>query len=68
MSEKKERKRKLSGGDDLLKGFLHIHESCSPAVATPRRYMAFLHAYEDIYARKKAGIEHKHHHLQVIGV
>ena len=61
----KERKRKLSGGDELLKGFLHVHESMSQATATPRRYMSFVHAYQAVYSHKKRGIETRQQHLQV---
>ena len=65
IGEKKERRRKLSGGEDLLKAFLRVHEACAEHGATPRRYMAFLHAYMDVYGRKKSGIETRQHHLQV---
>ena len=62
---KKASRRKLSGGDELLKGFLHVHESCMNFGATPRRYIAFLHAYQNIYSKKKSGIQTRQHHLQV---
>ena len=63
----KKKKRKLSGGDELLRGFLLIHESiaATSTSATPRRFMAFLRAYEQMYASKKEGIEIKQQHLQV---
>lgn len=67
ISKKPVVRRKLSGGDELLKGFLHVHESCvnMKGVATPRRYMAFLHSYHSVYSNKKSGIETRQHHLQV---
>ena len=65
LGEKKVNRRRLSGGDELLKGFLHVHESCMKFGATPRRYMAFLHAYKSVYSKKKNGIETRQHHLQV---
>jgi dynein heavy chain 2 len=63
----KKRQRKLSGGDELLKGFLHIHESCDTitSVATPRRYMAFIHAFNEVYNAKKKGIQDRQLHLNV---
>ncbi|OWF37256.1 Cytoplasmic dynein 2 heavy chain 1 [Mizuhopecten yessoensis] len=66
IGEKKTHKRKLSGGEDLLKCFLHVHESCAAANmgATPRRYISFLNTYQKVYGDKKAGIERKQHHLQ----
>lgn len=64
IGEKKERRRKLSGGEDLLKAFLRVHEACSDHGATPRRYMAFLHAYMHVYGKKKSGIERRQQHLQ----
>ena len=65
LSEKPTKKRKMSGGEDLLKAFLHVHESCTAFGATPRRYMAFLHAYQSVYQKKKSGIEQRQQHLQV---
>ena len=61
-------KRRFSGGDELLKGFLHVHESCMKYGATPRRYIAFLYAYKNVYSKKKCGIETRQRHLQVNGV
>lgn len=65
LQEKKTHKRKVSGGEDLLKGFLHVHESCQQYGATPRRYMAFLNTYKSIYSAKKEGVEKRQQHLQV---
>ncbi|KAJ8297986.1 LOW QUALITY PROTEIN: hypothetical protein KUTeg_024517 [Tegillarca granosa] len=66
IGQQKQHKRKLSGGEELLKSFLHIHESCAQnnLGATPRRYIAFLNAYQQIYNLKKQGIEKRQHHLQ----
>jgi len=60
--------RRLSGGDELLKGFLLVHESCAKSNATnatPRRYMAFLRTYEELYKKKKEAVEIRKKHLQV---
>ncbi len=65
IGEKKERRRKLSGGEELLKAFLHVHESCTAYGATPRRYMSFLHAYKHVYGQRKEGIQNRQDHLQV---
>jgi len=68
-SDKKQkgRSRHLSGGEELLRGFLMVHESCADIgnMATPRRFMAFLHCYRQLYKLKKEGIENKQQHLQV---
>jgi len=57
--------RPLSGGDELLKAFLHIHESCLSSGATPRRYMTLLKTYQAVYSEKKQKILKKQSHLQV---
>lgn len=59
--------RHLSGGDELLKGFLLVHECCAEISnnATPRRFIAFLHCYRQLYKRKKEGVEEKQKHLLV---
>ena len=67
-SDKKQKARRhLSGGEDLLRGFLMVQESCAEIgnMATPRRYMTFLHCYRQLYKLKKEGIEQKQQHLQV---
>ncbi|XP_071126281.1 cytoplasmic dynein 2 heavy chain 1-like isoform X2 [Mytilus edulis] len=66
IGEKKTRQRKLSGGEELLKCFLHVHEHCAQLGlgATPRRYVAFLNTYQQVYNNKKSGIERRQHHLQ----
>ena len=57
--------RPLSGGDELLKAFLHIHQSCLSSGATPRRYMTLLKTYQSVYGEKKQKILKKQSHLQV---
>lgn len=52
-------------GEDLVKGFLSIHETCSEKDAAPRRYMTFLNNYKNIYTGKKDGVVHRQQHLQV---
>ena len=65
--KKQKPRRHLSGGEDLLRGFLMVHESCAEIgnMATPRRFMTFLHCYQQLYRLKKEGIENKQKHLQV---
>lgn len=60
---KEKAKRPLSGGKDLQKAFLSVHESMSGS--TPRRYMSFLRTYQNVYKEKKGGIEGKQRHLEV---
>ncbi|XP_074649972.1 cytoplasmic dynein 2 heavy chain 1-like [Tubulanus polymorphus] len=62
--QKQKEKRRLSGGEELLKSFLHVHETSTQFDATPRRYMAFLHTYLNVYNKKKEGVEKRQHHLQ----
>lgn len=66
LGRKQERERKLSGGDDLLKGFLHIHEASKSygSIATPRRYVTFITAYQSLYSKKKEKIELRQNHLK----
>lgn len=63
----KKRERKLSGGPELLKCFLSVHNYCVSANlgATPRRYIAFLNTYRSVYSHKKHEIELRQQHLQV---
>ncbi|CAG5115632.1 unnamed protein product, partial [Candidula unifasciata] len=61
IGEQKAHKKKLSGGEDMLKCFLHIHESCN---ASPRRYIMFLNTYMSVYEKKKSSILEKQNHLQ----
>lgn len=60
---KERTKRPLSGGKDLQKAFLSVHESLPGS--TPRRYMSFLRTYQNVYKEKKGGIESKQKHLEV---
>ncbi|XP_055895255.1 cytoplasmic dynein 2 heavy chain 1-like isoform X1 [Biomphalaria glabrata] len=64
IGEIKGHKKKLSGGDELLKSFLHIHESCQSLRATPRKYMIFLKTYQSVYEKNKHKITDKQRHLQ----
>ncbi|XP_077984893.1 cytoplasmic dynein 2 heavy chain 1-like [Glandiceps talaboti] len=63
-SKDKQQRRKLEGGEEILKNFLQIHESCGKAMATPRRYMTFLHTYLSVYGHKKRDVEKRQSHLQ----
>ncbi|CAD5120552.1 DgyrCDS9119 [Dimorphilus gyrociliatus] len=56
--------RKLSGGDQLLNGFLFIHKSCQSLDATPRKFLAFVNMYSNLYDAKKSTIEVRRGHLQ----
>ncbi|KAK7096855.1 hypothetical protein V1264_003902 [Littorina saxatilis] len=58
------RERKLSGGEELLKSFLLVHESVGALSATPLRYLTFLRTYQKVYGNKKDSIEGKRRHLQ----
>ncbi|KAK6172722.1 hypothetical protein SNE40_016326 [Patella caerulea] len=64
IGEPKQGKRKMSGGEELLKCFLQVHESCDPVNSTPRRYMVFLNTYQKVYNTKKFSIEKRQQHLQ----
>ena len=59
--------RRVTGGDDLLKGFVQIHELSATMnlIATPRRYMTFINAYREVYTAKKKKIEERQGHLKV---
>jgi len=65
--KKQKGRRHLSGGEELLRAFLLVQESCAEIgnMATPRRFMTFLHCYRQLYKLKKEGIETKQQHLQV---
>lgn len=65
IGESQQKKRKLSGGEELLKSFLHVHESMGSTSATPLRYLTFLRTYEKVYSTKKLNLEAKQKHLQV---
>ncbi|XP_025088458.1 cytoplasmic dynein 2 heavy chain 1-like isoform X3 [Pomacea canaliculata] len=64
IGESQQKKRKLSGGEELLKSFLHVHESMGSTSATPLRYLTFLRTYEKVYSTKKLNLEAKQKHLQ----
>lgn len=57
--------RKSSVSDTLVEGFLRIHERVSDKLATPRRYISFIHTYMHIYSQKKTDIQQKQQRLQV---
>ena len=56
--------RPVTGGDDLFKAFLHIHESCLHLGSTPRKYVTFLKTYMSVYQTRKEAIKNKQNHLQ----
>ncbi|XP_069747277.1 cytoplasmic dynein 2 heavy chain 1 isoform X4 [Narcine bancroftii] len=60
----KSRRNSISGGGDLTKSFLMIHESCRAYGATPHRYMIFLNTYSSIYNTKKTDLMKQQNHLQ----
>jgi len=57
--------RRSSVSDTLVEGFLRIHEHVSDKLATPRRYISFIHTYMHIYSQKKTDIQQKQQRLQV---
>jgi dynein heavy chain 2 len=59
--------RRVTGGEELLKGFVQIHEQCAAMnlIATPRRFMNFINTYRDVYTAKKKKIEERQGHLKV---
>lgn len=57
--------RPLTGGEDLIKAFLYIHESCmQTGRATPRNYITFLKTYKSVYESRKEKIRKRQSHLQ----
>ncbi|PAA68244.1 hypothetical protein BOX15_Mlig013490g1 [Macrostomum lignano] len=58
------KQRHLSGGESLLKLFLHVHESVPAVSATPRRYINLLNTYKSLYSGKKSKIQEKKEHLK----
>ncbi len=56
--------RPLTGGDDLVKAFLHIHNSCFQYGATSRKYITFLKTYKRVYQSRKENIQKQQSHLQ----
>lgn len=60
-----EMERPLTGGKELPKAFLYIHESCvHMGGATPRKYITFLSIYKSVYQSKKEKIHKRQKHLQ----
>ena len=57
-------RRPMTGGEELVRAFLQVHQSCLALGATPRRYIAFLRTYKSIYSQKKEIIVKKQTHLQ----
>lgn len=61
----KEKERPITGGEDLIKSFLYIHESCvHTGGATPRKYLMFLRTYQSVYQCRKEKIKERQKHLQ----
>lgn len=56
--------RPITGGQDLFKAFLHIHESSIHLGATPRKYVTFLKTYLSVYQTRKEAIKNRQSHLQ----
>ena len=56
--------RPITGGEDLVKTFLKIHQSCLPSGGTPRRYIAFLKTYKSVYSKHKEIIGKKQTRLR----
>ena len=56
--------RPITGGEDLFKAFLYIHESCLHLGATPRKYVMFLKTYQSVYQTRKEAIKKRQSHLQ----
>ena len=56
--------RPVTGGEELVKAFLHIHNSCLSTGATPRKYMTFLRTYQSVYASRKRRVLKRQSHLQ----
>ena len=56
--------RPITGGEDLVKTFLKIHQSCLPSGGTPRRYIAFLKTYKSVYSKHKDTIGKKQTRLR----
>lgn len=57
-------KRPITGGDDLVKTFLKIHQSCFMSGGTPRRYIAFLKTYKTVYSKHKETVAKKQTRLR----
>ena len=55
--------RPLSGGEELVRTFVKIHQSCVSSGATPLRYIAFLRTYKSLYFKRKGEVVKKQKHL-----
>ncbi|XP_037092634.1 cytoplasmic dynein 2 heavy chain 1-like [Pollicipes pollicipes] len=62
--KKDKRERRVSGGDELLNGFLTIHQSMPGPAATPRKYMQLMKTYLKVYKHKKEVILDRQQHLK----
>ena len=56
--------RPVTGGDELVRAFLHIHTSCLSGGATPRKYMTLLKTYQSVYTTRKQKVLKRQSHLQ----
>lgn len=57
--------RPNTGGDDLLRSFVMVYDRCPPKMATPRKFIALVRSYIDVYSRKKAKVVARHRRLEV---
>ena len=64
LSKDKPAERPLTGGEELIKSFLYIHETCTSKGATPRKYLTFLKTYKSVYQSRKEKILEQQNHLQ----
>ncbi|PSN45379.1 Cytoplasmic dynein 2 heavy chain 1 [Blattella germanica] len=60
----KNKRRRSSVSDTLIEGFVKIHEQVSDKLATPQRYISFIHTYMHIYRKKKHEIQQRQQRLQ----
>ena len=56
--------RPVTGGDELVRAFLHIHTTCLSGGATPRKYMTLLKTYQSVYTTRKQKVLKRQSHLQ----
>jgi dynein heavy chain 2 len=55
--KKSEKKRRVSGGDELLQSFYKIHSSIKKSEdSTPKKYVTFIKTYKNVYSREKLQI------------
>jgi hypothetical protein len=62
---KDNKKRPVTGGDTLMKAFVHMHEKCPPALACPLKFITLLKNYVIMYKKKKGTISSRFQRLQV---